>query len=106
MKPKIFVTRAMPDEIMALLQGDCEVAIWPHSEPAVPREVLLREVRDAQGIFALITEKIDAEVMDAAAGLKVISNMAVGYDNIAVQEATRRKIPVGNTPGVLTDATA
>lgn len=106
MKPKIFVTRAMPDEILAIMQADCELNIWPHDEPAVPREVLLREVRDAAGILSLITERIDAEVMDAAPGLKVVSNMAVGYDNITVKEANRRKIPVGNTPGVLTDATA
>jgi glyoxylate reductase len=106
MKPKIFVTRAMPDEVLSIMQAECEVALWPHDEPAVPRDVLLHEARDAHGIFALITERIDAEVMDAAPQLKVISNMAVGYDNIAVNEATSRKIPVGNTPGVLTDATA
>src|SRR5689334_21948153 len=98
-KPKIYVTRRMPDEIVSLLSAECEVRMWPQDEPAVPREVLLREVRDVQGIFALITEKIDAQVMDAAPGLKVISNMAVGYDNIAVNDATQRKIPVGNTPG-------
>jgi glyoxylate reductase len=96
----------MPDEIARMLSAECEVRMWPQDEPAVPREVLLHEVRDAQGIFSLITEKIDAEVMDAAPGLKVISNVAVGYDNIVVKEATQRKIPVGNTPGVLTDATA
>jgi glyoxylate reductase len=106
MKPKIFVTRAMPDEVLAIMRAECEVNVWPHDEPAIPRDALLREVRDANGIFSLITEKIDAEVMGAAPGLKVISNMAVGYDNIAIKEATRRKIPVGNTPGVLTDATA
>jgi len=96
----------MPDEILAIMRAECEVALWPHNEPAVPRDVLLREVRDAHGIFSLITEKIDAEVMEAAPRLRVISNMAVGYDHIAVKEATRRKIPVGNTPGVLTEATA
>ena len=106
MKPKIFVTRAMPHEILAIMRAECEVNIWPHDEPAVPRDALLREVRDANGIFALITEKIDAEVMEAAPFLKVVSNMAVGFDNIAIKEATRRKIPVGNTPGVLTEATA
>ena len=106
MKPKVFVTRAMPQSILDLIGAACEVAIWPHDEPATPREVLLREARDTHGIFALITDRIDAELMDAAPQLKVISNMAVGYDNIVVKEATARKIPVGNTPGVLTETTA
>jgi glyoxylate reductase len=105
-KPKIFVTRKLPQSIMDILSAECDLAQWPHDEPAVPREVLLREVRDVHGIFALITDRMDAEVMDAAPQLKVISNMAVGYDNIVVKEATARKIAVGNTPGVLTETTA
>ncbi|MCA1554645.1 MAG: D-glycerate dehydrogenase, partial [Chloroflexi bacterium] len=106
MNPKVYVTRQMPNEILEMLRAECEVSLWAHDKPPVPRDVLLREVRDAHGIFSLITEKIDAELMDAAPNLKVISNMAVGYDNIAVSEATQRQIAVGNTPGVLTEATA
>ncbi len=105
-KPRVFVTRNMPEEILDLLRAECEVKLWPHDEPPVPRDVLLRAVRDVQGIFSMLTEQIDAAVMDAAPDLKVISNMAVGYDNIVVKEATARKLPVGNTPGVLTETTA
>ena len=62
MKPNIYVTRNLPSEILDMLRVECEVAVWPHDEPAVPRDVLLREVRAVQGIFTLITEKIDAEL--------------------------------------------
>src|SRR5216117_40806 len=105
-KPKVFVTRNMPEPIVAMLRGECEVSVWPQDEPPVPRDVLLREAREAQGLYTMLTEKIDAELFDAAPNLKVVSQMAVGYDNIDVREATRRKIPVGYTPGVLTDTTA
>ncbi|MBI1801622.1 MAG: D-glycerate dehydrogenase [Chloroflexi bacterium] len=104
--PKIFVTRRLPEETLNLLRAECEVSLWPHDAPPVPRDILLWEVRDAQGLYAMLTDRIDAAVMDAAPGLKVISNMAVGYDNIVVKEATARRIPVGNTPGVLTETTA
>jgi glyoxylate reductase len=71
------------------------------------REVLLEKIRGLDGLLCLLTDRIDGEVMDAAGpGLKVISNHAVGVDNIDLPAATRRGIPVGNTPGILTDATA
>jgi glyoxylate reductase len=80
--------------------------MWPEEDRAVPKEVLLEQVQDADGILSMLTETIDAEVMDAAPHLKVISNMAVGYNNIDVDEATKRGILVTNTPGVLTETTA
>jgi glyoxylate reductase len=83
-----------------------DVAMWPEEDRAVPKEVLLEQVQDADGILSMLTETIDAEVMDAAPHLKVISNMAVGYNNIDVDEATKRGILVTNTPGVLTETTA
>jgi len=80
--------------------------VWQAELPP-PREVILERVRGVEGVLSLLTDKIDAAVMDAAgAGLKVISNLAVGFDNVHIPEATRRGIPVGNTPGVLTDTTA
>jgi glyoxylate reductase len=81
------------------------VEIWDREIPP-PHEVLVEKVRDKQGLFCLLTDRIDAALMDAAPALKVISQCAVGYDNIDVGAATARGIPVGNTPGVLTDATA
>ena len=105
-KPKVFVTRIIPNKGLDLVKDFCDVNLW---EAAMPprREELLRNARGVDGLLCLLTDKIDHEVMDAAgAHLKVISNLAVGFDNIDVNTATARKIPVGNTPDVLTDATA
>ncbi len=104
-KQKVFVTRLIPEKGLNLVREFCDADIWPGEMPP-SREELLSRIRDVDGVLTLLTEKVDAEFMDAAPRLKVISNMAVGFDNVDVPEATRRKIPVGNTPGVLTDATA
>ena len=104
-KPKIYVTRQIFDEAVERLREATDMKYWD-SEMPPPRDVLLREVQDIDGLFCLLTEKIDAELFDAAPNLRVVSNMAVGFDNIDVAEATKRGIPVGNTPGVLTETTA
>jgi len=103
-KPKVFVTRFIPEPGLLLLRESCQVQVWPRELPP-SRAELLAGVRSADGLLCLLTDGIDAEVMQAG-NLKVISNMAVGVDNIDVEAATSRGIPVGNTPGVLTDATA
>jgi len=103
---KVFVTRRIPEKGLEMLRKEYTVELWPGEMPPTPDE-LLEKVTGAAGILCLLTDKIDAAVMDAAgAGLKVISNFAVGYDNIDIHEATRRGIAVGNTPGALTEATA
>jgi lactate dehydrogenase-like 2-hydroxyacid dehydrogenase len=91
---------------LALIREACNAEIWP--EPVPPsRETLLDKVQGVDGLLSLLTDPVDAEVMDAAGpDLKVISNYAVGYDNIDVTEATARGIPIGHTPGVLTETTA
>jgi len=105
-KPKVFVTRIIPDKGLDIVKEFCEANIWPGELPP-PRDVLLEGVKGVDGILSLLTSKIDAEVMDIAGPqLKVISNYAVGFDNIDIPAATQRGIPVGNTPGVLTDTTA
>lgn len=105
-KPKVFVTRVIRDMGLDLVKEFCEAEIWPGELPP-KRETLLEKVRGVEGILCLLTERIDGEVLDAAGpGLKVVSNHAVGFDNIVVPDATARGIPVGNTPGILTDATA
>ncbi|SRR5581483_9680908 len=104
-KPKVFVTRIVPEKGLSLVRDFCEADIWQDEMPP-SRADLLARVRDVDGLLSLLTDKIDAELMDAAPRLKVISNMAVGVDNVDVAAATARRIPVGNTPGVLTDATA
>ena len=103
---KVIVTRRIPEKGLEMLRKECIVNIWPGDLPPTPDE-LKKEAAGAAGILSLLTDRIDAAVMDAAgSGLKVISNYAVGYDNIDLSEAARRGIAVGNTPGVLTEATA
>jgi glyoxylate reductase len=104
-RPKVFVTRLIPEKGLSLVRGFCEADVWEEDLPPA-RAALLDRVRGVEGVLCLLTERVDAELMAAAPQLKVISNFAVGVDNVEVAEATRRKIPVGNTPGVLTDATA
>ncbi len=104
-KPKVYVTRIIPEEGLKMVREFAETKVWEGELPP-PREVILEEVKEIDGLLCLLTDKIDAEVMDAAPKLKVISNYAVGYDNIDIAEATKRGIIVGNTPGVLTDTTA
>jgi glyoxylate reductase len=105
-KPKVFVTRIIRDKGLFPIKEFCLADIWPDELPP-SRLVLLERVRGIDGLLSLLTDRIDAEVMDTAGpGLKVISNHAVGFDNIDVPAATARGIPVGNTPGILTDATA
>lgn len=103
---KVFVTREIPAAGLEKVCESCDAEVW--NEPLPPcRDVLLEKIAGCHGLLTLLTEKVDAEFMDAAGPqLKVISNFAVGYNNIDVEEATRRGIRVGNTPGVLTDATA
>lgn len=104
-RPKVFVARLIPDQGLDLVKEVCDAEIWEDELPP-PRDVLLEKVADKEGLLSLLTDQVDAELMDAAPSLKVISNYAVGYDNIDVEEATKRGLPVGNTPGVLTDTTA
>ena len=105
-KPKVFVTRLIPEKGLAIVQDFCEVDVWQDELPP-GRADLLKRVRGVDGLLCLLTDKIDGDVMDEAGPqLRVISNHAVGFDNIDVPAATARRIPVGNTPDVLTDATA
>ena len=105
-KPRAFVTRKIFPEALESIQAVADAEIWPEELPP-PRSTLLEKAKGADGLLTLLTDKIDGELMDAAGPqLKVISQIAVGYENIEVAEATRRGIPVGYTPGVLTEATA
>lgn len=105
-KPKVFVTRIIPERGLKMVREFCSAEVWEEELPP-PKAVILEKVRGIDGLLCLLTDPIDAEVMDAAGPqLKVISQMAVGFDNVDVAEATRRGIPVGHTPGVLTEATA
>ncbi|NMC53561.1 MAG: D-glycerate dehydrogenase [Chloroflexi bacterium] len=102
---KVFVTRQIPDIGLELLAGECQLDVWPGELPP-SRAELIEHIQPADGLLCLLSDRIDEEILQHAPSLKVISNYAVGFDNIDVAAATRRGIPVGNTPGVLTHATA
>jgi glyoxylate reductase len=102
---KVFITRAFPFEALARLRAEHEVDVWDDNAPP-PRDVLLERAAQADALLTIITERVDAELFDAAPSVRAVANLAVGTDNIDLEEAARRGIAVGNTPGVLTDATA
>jgi glyoxylate reductase len=102
---KVYVTRELPSAALDPLAEAATARVWRGELPP-PREILLAEAADADALLTLLTDRIDAEIMAAAPRLRVISNMAVGYDNIDVEEASRRGILVTNTPGILTKTTA
>lgn len=104
-KAKVFVTRLIPDAGLNRIKEHCEADIWPEQMPP-PYDVLKRKIADCDGLVSLLTDKIDPPLLDAAPRLRVVSNFAVGFNNIDIPAATARGIAVGNTPGVLTDATA
>lgn len=102
---KVYVTRQLPPETMERLAAHCDLEVWNGFMPPA-YDVILEKVGRISGLLCLLTDRIDAQLMDAGPSLKVISNMAVGYDNIDVAAASKRGIPVGNTPDVLTETTA
>jgi glyoxylate reductase len=104
-KPKVFVTRVIPSEGLDQIRAFCDATVWEDELPP-PREVILRETRDADGLVSLLTDKIDGELMDACPRLRVVSNYAVGFDNLDIPAGSSRGILMGNTPGVLTETTA
>lgn len=104
-RPKLFITRKIPDAGISLLKERFDLEIWPEYRPT-PRDVLLERIREADALVTLLSDKIDAEALAAASRLKIISQYAVGYDNIDVKAAGARGIVVTNTPEVLTDASA
>lgn len=104
-KIKIFVTRKIPQPGLDMLKEHYEVIVNPHNR-VLSKDELLDGVRTADGLLCLLTDDITTEVMDVNPNLKIISNYAVGYNNIDVEAATKRGIQVTNTPGVLTDTTA
>jgi glyoxylate reductase len=104
-RPKVYVTRRIPKQGIELLRQVADVEISPQDAP-LDRATLLARAAEFDGVLGVLTDRIDAEFFDAAPNLKGYANYAVGFDNIDVAEATRRNVPVSNTPGVLTDATA
>jgi glyoxylate reductase len=104
-KPKVFVSRLIPAAGLDRIKAECDAEVWPDPLPP-PHDVLRAKVADRDGLVALLTDRIDGDLLDAAPRLKVVSNYAVGFNNVDVPAATARGVAVGNTPGVLNDATA
>jgi glyoxylate reductase len=104
-RPKVFIARRLPDVALNAISAVCDVELWPNQLPP-SAEVLRDKVKDCDGLVSLLTDRVDAVLLDAAPRLKVVSNYAVGFNNVDVPACTARGVCVGNTPGVLTDATA
>ncbi|MFL5685109.1 MAG: 2-hydroxyacid dehydrogenase [Chloroflexota bacterium] len=105
-RAKVFVSRIIPEEGLAGIRDACDARIWEDELPP-PRDALLDAIRGCDGVLTLLTDRVDDAFLDAAGPqLKVVSNYAVGFDNIDVPALTARGIPAGNTPGVLTETTA
>ncbi len=104
-RPKVFIARRIFQEAIDMISAEADVELWTDELPP-PYETLLQKVANVDGLLCLLTDKVNAQLMDAAPNLRAISQIAVGFENIDVDEATRRGIPVGYTPGVLTGTTA
>ena len=104
-RAKVLVTRRIAPEAVALLRQRFDVTQWDSSEP-IPRGRLIADIAGTHGLLALLTERIDSELFDLAPQLKIVANMAVGYDNIDLAAARQRGVIVTNTPGVLTETSA
>jgi len=105
-RPRVYATRRLPEAALAIVRQACELRLWDEEAIAVPRTTLLREVADADGLLSLLTDRIDAELLDAAPQLRVVATVAVGYDNVDVPALSARRVLLTNTPGVLTETTA
>jgi glyoxylate reductase len=102
---RVFVTRRLPGTALERLGAEHEVEVWPERTPP-GREELLARIEELEGLLSLLTDPVDAELIAAAPVLRAISNYAVGTDNVDLEAASARGIPVGNTPDVLTESTA
>src|SRR4030042_2627249 len=104
-KPKAYITRELPERGLKKIKEHFDIEVWPEYAPP-PRKVIVDKVATVDALVSLLSDKIDPEVFNAAPKLKIVSQLAVGFDNIDIAEATRRGIYVTNTPEVLTDTTA
>src|SRR5579883_281411 len=104
-QPTVLVTRRIPEAGLELLRGAAAVRLWDSDQP-MPRAELLRQVADADGLLCLLTDRVDGELLAAAPRLRVVANMAVGYDNLDLAALAARGVVATHTPGVLTETTA
>lgn len=105
MKPKVYLTRRLPPQVMLRLERETDLA-WNAQDRVASRNEIMIGLRGRQALLCTINERVDAEILDSCPGLKVVANFGVGYNHVDIAAASARKIPVTNTPDVLTDATA
>ncbi|MFD2705032.1 2-hydroxyacid dehydrogenase [Salibacterium lacus] len=105
-KPYVFITRRMPEDIVARLEASCRVSMWEYEETPVSQDRLEEEIKQADALFCNVSDQIDVDMLNQAQYLKVIATMAVGYNNIDIQAAADKGIQVAHTPDVLTETTA
>ncbi len=106
MRKRVYIGRQLPQEAIDILAEACDYRMWGETDITVPREVLLREIADADGFLAMLSDRVNGELLEVAPKLRTVANMAVGYDNCDVPAMTARKVLLTNTPGVLTETTA
>jgi len=106
MKKRIYITRRLPEEAVAPLRENYEVRMWSEEASSVPRDVLLEEASTVHALWTMLSDSIDRELIEQSPNLEVISNLAVGYNNIDIETAKANGIIVTNTPDVLTETTA
>jgi len=104
-KPKVYVTRELPERGLRIIKERFDTEVWPEYAPP-PKSVIIEKASKVDALTTLLSDKMDTEVFDAAPNLRIVAQFAVGFDNIDVKEATKRGIYVTNTPGVLTETTA
>lgn len=105
-RPYVFITRKLSEETLAPLKEIADVQMWNSESEAVPREVLLEEAQKADALLTMLSDKVDRELLSHSRNLKVVANLAVGYDNIDLEAASETGVIVCNTPDVLTETTA
>lgn len=106
MKRIVFITRTLPEEAIRPLREKFEVRMWDQEGEAIPRDILLKEVEDVHALWTVVADVVDKELFEAAKQLEVVSNMAVGYNNIDLEAAKAHNVVITNTPDVLTETTA
>ncbi|MCA1064970.1 D-glycerate dehydrogenase [Rossellomorea sp. AcN35-11] len=106
MRPSIYITRKLPESIIAPLQAQFEVDMWEDEDVPVPRDILLHKAEASSALLTMLSDNVDQELIQNSPSLKVVANLAVGYDNIDLEAAKQRGVIICNTPDVLTETTA
>lgn len=105
-KPLIYITRKIPNDVIKPYESNFQFKMWTSEDTPVPRDILFQEAKRADGLLCMLSDQIDEELLYQAPQLKVVANLAVGYDNIDLLAAEKQSVVVTNTPDVLTETTA